>query len=113
MKRLQVGVIRWHSVGSTIARALGVEPAPDCRIGHGRITLTFRRLGASGWSQEQQMEFALEAAAIAREVIARDPRRGVSRRATRAIVVTFEDTRLVRGCEVNGRWECVVPGDIG
>ena len=112
MKRIQVGVVRWHSVATAIAHALGVHPAPDCRIGHGRITLTFRRLGASQWSQEQQMEFALKVATIARNVIGDDPRRAVRRRATRAIVVVYEDTRLIGGCEVIGKWECVIPSGV-
>jgi hypothetical protein len=107
--RLQIGVIRFQSVASAIGQALGIEPAPDCKIGQGRITLTFRRIGASRWSEDEQIEFALEAAAIARDVIASDHRRAVRRRANRAIVVVYEDTTLVRGCEVVARWECVVP----
>jgi hypothetical protein len=89
--------------------ALGVEPVPVCRIGHGRITLTFRRAGASRWSEEQQIEHAIRVAAVARNVLANNPRRAVRRRATRAIVVVYEDLTLVRGCEVLARWECVVP----
>jgi hypothetical protein len=42
-------------------------------------------------------------------VLANDKRRAVRRRADRAIVVVYEDMTLVRGCEVVGRWECVVP----
>jgi hypothetical protein len=109
MSRLQVGVVRFRSVAAAIAQALDVYPAPDCRIGHGRITLTFRRLGASHWSEQQQIEFAFQAIAIARSVLANDKRRAVRRRADRAIVVVYEDMTLVRGCEVVGRWECVVP----
>jgi len=109
MPRLQAGVVRYRSLALAISQALGIEPAPDCRIGGGRITVTFRRLGASRWPEEEQIEFALETATIARTVIANDHRRGVSRRAKRAIVVVYEDTTLVRGCEVVGRWEFVVP----
>ena len=109
MSRLQFGVIRYGAVAAAIARALGVEPAPDCRIGHGRITLTFRRLGASRWSENQQIEHALRAAATARTVLGDDPRRAVRERARRAIVVVYEDATLVRGCAVVARWECVVP----
>lgn len=109
MSRLQAGVVRYRSVASAIGQALGIEPAPDCKIGQGRITLTFRRIGASRWPEEEQIEFALEAAAIARDAIASDYRRAVRRRASRAIVVIYEDTTLVRGCEVVARWECVVP----
>jgi hypothetical protein len=42
-------------------------------------------------------------------VLADDPRRAVRKRINRAIVVVFEDTTLVHGCEVVARWECVVP----
>ena len=101
---------RYGSVATAIARALGVEPAPDCRIGQHRITLTFRRLGAWRWSGEQQVEHALSAAAVAREVLADDPRNAVRKRVNRAIVVIYEDTTLIRGCEVVSRWQCVVPG---
>jgi hypothetical protein len=71
--------------------------------------MTFRRLGASGWSKDQQIEYAIRAAAVARAVLADDHRRAVRRRVTRAIVVVYEDATLVQGCEVLARWECVVP----
>ena len=109
MSRLRVGVVRYASVATAIGRALGVEPAPECQIGQGRITLTFRRLGASRWSENQQLEHALRTAAMARTVLAADPRRAVRERSTRAIVVVHEDATLVRGCAVLARWECVVP----
>ena len=109
MSSLRVGVTRYGSVVTAIAEALGVDPAPDCRIGQHRITLTFRRLGAWRWSGEQQIEYALRAAAVVRAVLANDHRRGVRKRVNRAIVVIYEDTSLVRGCEVVSRWECVVP----
>lgn len=110
MRRLQAGVVRYRSLASAISQALSIEPAPDCRIGQGRLTVTFRRIGGSRWSEEEQIEFALEVATIARTVIAGDHRRAVRRRASRAVVIVFEDTTLVRGCEVVARWECVVPG---
>jgi hypothetical protein len=109
MSRLQIGVVRYASVATAIGRALGVEPAPYCQIGQGRITLTFRHLGASRWSENQQIEHALRAAATARAVLADDSRRAMRERATRAIVVVYEDATLVRGCAVVARWECVVP----
>ncbi|HET7186602.1 MAG TPA: hypothetical protein VFI52_00545 [Gemmatimonadaceae bacterium] len=109
MSRLKVGVVRYSSIATSIAHALGIEPAPDCRIGHGRITLTFRRIGASRWPEEQQVEHALRAAEVARAVLASDSRRAVRERTTRAIVVVYEDATLVRGCAVVARWECVVP----
>ena len=109
MGRLRAGIVRYRSLATAISQALGIEPAPDCGIGKGRITITFRRIGASRWAEEEQIEFALEVAKIARAVIAGDDRHGVRRRASRAIVVTYEDTTLVRGCEAVARWECVVP----
>ena len=110
MSRLRIGVVRYASVGEAIGRALGTGgPAPDCRIGHGRITLTFRRVGATRWPEARQVEHALHVAATARAVLADDARRAVRERAARAIVVVYEDAALVRGCTVTARWECVVP----
>jgi hypothetical protein len=112
MNRLQ-GFVRYASAAAGIGQALGVDPAPDCGLLHGRIMLAFRRLGASRWSEEQRIDYALRAVAIARTVLANDARRGVRKRATRAIVVVYEDITLVRGCEVVARWECVVPTGVG
>jgi hypothetical protein len=112
MSRLQVGVVRFASVATAIGRALGVKPAPYCQIGHGRITVTFRRLGASRWSENRQVEHALRAAATTRAVLAGDSRRSVRERATRAIVIVYEDATLIRGCAVLARWECVVPAPV-
>lgn len=109
MRKLKAGVVRYASIATEIASALGIEPAPDCRIGQGRITITFRRLGASHWSEPEQIEHALRVAAVARTVLANDSRRAVRDRVTRAIVVVYEDAALVRGCDVVARWECVVP----
>jgi hypothetical protein len=108
MSRLQVGIVRYASVGTKIAAALGVEP-PDCRIGQARVTLTFRRLGASRWPEGRQIDHALRAVEAARTVLASDARRPVRDRAARAIEVVYEDASLVRGCAVVARWECVVP----
>ena len=113
MNGLRVGVVRYASVGTAIGRALGAEPAPDCRIGQGRITLTFRRLGATRWPESRQVEHALRVAAVARAVLADDSRRAVRQRASRAIVVVYEDASLARGCAVVARWECVVPAPSG
>ena len=103
-------VFTFRSVGDAIARALGVDPAPDCRVLHGRTILTFRRLGAARWPEAQQMEFALRAAAVARTVMADDSRRQIRKGATRAIVVALKDAAVVRDCEVTARSECTVPG---
>jgi len=109
MSRLQIGIVRYLSVAKTIGKALGIEPPPYIRIGHGRITIVFRSLGASRWPENQQVELALRAAETARGVLAKGSQRGVRRRTARAIVVVYEDSSLVHGCAVVGRWECVVP----
>ena len=108
MSRLQVGVVRHASVASAIVRAIGVEPAPECRIGQWRITLTFRGLGASRWPEERQIEHALSSARATRIVLAQHRKRAIRERAERAIEVVYEDAKLVRGCAVVSRWECVV-----
>ena len=106
---LHFEVLSFRSVGDAIARALHVDPPPECRIVNGRTVITFRRLGAARWPETQQMEFALRAAAVARTVLAGDDRRQLRRGATRAIVVAFKDAAVVQGCEVTARWECTVP----
>lgn len=111
MSRLKIGVIRYGSAANAIARALGTHSPPVCRIGLGRITLTFRNTGASRWPEGRQLEYAIEAARIARDVLASDRRRGVRQRVGRAIVVRYEDVGIGRGCSVAARWECVVPAE--
>ena len=109
MSRLRVGIVRYSSLATAIERALGADRPPECRIGQGRITITFKRLGATRWDESRQIDYALLAATVAREVIAEDKRRAVRQRVTRAIEVVYEDTTLLRGCAVVARWECVVP----
>jgi hypothetical protein len=77
---------------------------------NGRVTLTFRRLGAARWGEAEQMALALRAADAARPVLAGHSRWQLRRGTTRAIVVVFEDAAVVEGCAVTARWECVVPG---
>ena len=109
MSPLRVGVIRYASVANRIGQALGVDPPPDCHIGRGRITITFRGTGAARLPETQQIDYALRVASVARKELAADTRRVIRRRAVdRAIVVVFEDPTLVRGCSVVARWECVV-----
>ena len=109
MARLQAGVIRYASVAREIGRALGVTPEPEIRIGQWRLTITFRRLGASRWPEAQQMDFAFRAAELARATLAAHKRSAVRGRAARAIVVAYEDAANVRGCAVTARWECAIP----
>lgn len=110
MNPLDFEVFNFRSVGDAIARAMRVDPSPDCRVVNGRTVITFRRLGAARWPETQQMEFALRAAAVARAVLADDQRRKLRKGATRAIVIAFKDAAVVQGCEVTMRWECTVPG---
>ena len=109
MSYLRGGVVRFASVTDAIRRELAFDFEPDCRIGHGRIYLTFRNMGGSRWPVEQQTDHALRVAAVARSVLASDHRGGVRRLARRAIVAVYEDVFLVRGCEATARWECVIP----
>jgi hypothetical protein len=106
---LRVGIIRYAAVAEAIAGELAVGAMPDCRIGQGRVYITFRSMGASRWPEARQVDHALRAAAIARAVFAADCRTAVRRRLRRAIVVVYEDATLVRGCSVTTRWECVIP----
>ena len=109
MPRLRVGLVRYGTIARSIADAFGTNPAPECKIGRGRITLTFRQTGASRWSEQQRIEYALHVAETARSLLGGDLRKRVRRRANRAIVVVFEDAVLDRGCDVQLWWQCVVP----
>ena len=103
-------VFTFRSVGDAIARALRVDPSPDCRVLHGRTILTFRRLGAARWPEAQQMDLVRRAVAVTRAVLADDERRQLRQSAPKAIVVAFEDSALVDRWPVTTRWECTVPG---
>lgn len=109
MKPSPFEVFTFRSVGEAVARVLNVESVPECRIAHGRVTLTFRRLGAARWPEAQQMDLALRAVEAARVVLAGDSRWQLRRGATRAIVIVYEDSTIVQGCAVSSRWECAVP----
>ena len=104
--------MRLASVAGEIARGIGAQHEPDCDIGHGRITITFRRIGATRWDEAQQSEYALRAASVARMVLSSNSKKAVRERAGRAIVIVFEDATIVRGCAVVARWECVIPAAI-
>ena len=109
MSRLRIGIVRYASVANNIAAALAVDRAPEVLIG-ARTKIIFRSLGAARWSEEQQISYALQVAAVARRAIAADSRRSVYKRAENsAMVVIFEDATLKRGCSIVSRWECVVP----
>ena len=80
-------------------------------VTHGRFTITFRRLGATRWTEPQQLEYAFRAVDAARAAFAEDSRRNVKRGARWATVVAFEDSTTVNGCAIVARWECVVPAE--
>lgn len=109
MSPVQIGFVRYASVAAAIGRALGIAPPPDVRLGQGRLTITFRRSGASRWPQDEQVDFALRVSAIARRVLSDDRRGQIRARARRAIVVAYEDAANAAGCAVTSRWECVIP----
>ncbi len=110
---VQFGIVRFASVANAIVRELRLDRPPACRIGHGRIVLTFRGIGASRWPESQQIAHAHRVAAIAREVLAMDSRSTIRRRAARAIVIVYEDATAMLGSAVSSRWECVVPAPRG
>jgi len=113
MRHLRVGIVRYLSVANRIAAALAIDRAPEVIIGP-RTRIIFRSLGATRWSEQQQVDYALEVADVARRAIAADSRRAVRKRAdSSAIVVMFEDATLKRGCSIVARWECVVPAPAG
>jgi hypothetical protein len=102
-------VIRFPSAAREVARLLAVDPPPECRIEHGRITVVFRRLSATRWPEAQQFEYAMGAVNVVRQVFSSDDRRQLRKAASRAMRVVFEDASVVGGCAVVARWECVVP----
>src|SRR5687767_11315128 len=62
--------LRLRKAGKTIAEELGVDPPPLIRIARGRLTIRFRQLGASRWSETDRMEHAFEIAATVRAILA-------------------------------------------
>jgi hypothetical protein len=100
---------RFKEAAKEIAGELGVNPPPDVRIGRGRITVKFKQLGASGWSEARRIDHAFQVAAVIRELLGATTKRSLRRRASRAVVVTYEDATLAHGCDIDSRWICVVP----
>ena len=92
-----------------IANELDVNPAPDIRIGQGRIAIKFRQLGASSWSETRRVEHAVHVAHVVRSLLADSDRWALRRRAGRAVVVSYEDAMYAAGCDIDARWVCVVP----
>jgi len=109
MSRLRVGVVRFASVSDAIEERLALGARPRVIIGHGRILIAVRNIGATRWEPATQMTRAQEMAAIARAVLAQDARASVRRRAENAFVVRFEDIVAAQGCDVRATWECVIP----
>ena len=92
-----------------LALALGLSNIPVCRIGRGRVTVTFRQQGASRWTEEQKIDYAAQVADAARDVLESSSKRTIRRRAKRAVVVVYEDAMLVHGYDSTARWEIVIP----
>jgi hypothetical protein len=103
-------VVRHATVANAIEHALDPDGAAECRIGQWRTTITFRGKGASRWPEHQQIDRALRAAAIAREMMSSHRSRAVRDYVARAMEIVYEDAAVVEGCAVTLRWECVVPG---
>lgn len=103
-------VFTFRSAGTEVGRLLGIDTPPECKRDHGRVYFTFRRLGATRWSESDQMAFAQRTVEVARGVLAAHSRRELRAGARRAIVVVYEDASVVQGCAVTARWECTVPG---
>lgn len=109
MRLLGIGRARRAAVATEIGYSLGVRTMPDIKIGRGRVTITLRQIGASRWTEAEKMEHAMRVAETARSVLSENSRRGVRRRAKRAVVVVYEDAMLVNGCDTSARWECIIP----
>lgn len=113
MSRLRAGVVRFASVADAIEARLGIAARPRVTIGHGRILIAVRNIGATRWELATQMTRAHEMAAVARAVLAEDARASVRRRTVNAVVVRFEDIAAAQGCDVRATWECVIPTPPG
>ena len=109
MAKLRLGIVRYASVANAIAQQLQLTTVPQCTIGAGRISITFRNIGASGWADEARLQHAVGAAAIARSHLSTDSRADVRARSTRAIVVAYDEATTVAGIAVTHRSEYVVP----
>lgn len=106
---MPLGFGRRAAVATEIGYALGLRSMPDIKIGRGRVTITMRQTGASRWTEAEKMDHAMSVAEVARSILSGNSRRGVRRRAKRAIVVVYEDSMLVNGCDTSARWQCIIP----
>lgn len=113
MPRLRFAVTRYASVLAAIERQLAPDGRLTCRLGVARVYLVLHGAGATRWEPADQLARALEMAAVARAMLAADPRGPVRAHARHAVVVRYEDATVARGCEVRLQWECVVPTPAG
>ncbi|HEX6575386.1 MAG TPA: hypothetical protein VF042_10500 [Gemmatimonadaceae bacterium] len=109
MPRLRVGIVRYGPIQKEISRVIGTRPPVICRVARGRITLIFKQVGATTWSDSEKFNQAFRAAELARAVLDADTRRLVRRKSKRAVVVIYEDRMMTHGCDVTARWQCIVP----
>ena len=106
---VRLTLTRYPDVLERIERQLAPGGHLTCRLGAGRVYLTLRGVGATRWDYAEQMRRALEMAALARAILAGDPREPVRVHSHHAITVKYEDVGVAEGCEVRATWECVVP----
>jgi hypothetical protein len=108
MKRPKID-FRYRKAAKAIAERFDTNPPPECRIGRGRITLRFRQTGDASWPEPERIDYAFRVASFVRGILAEDTRRALRRRASRAVVVIYEDMMIASGCDIDIRWACVVP----
>lgn len=108
MKRPRIDLLH-RKAARELADQFGTSPPPECRIGRGRITLKFRQTGAATWPETERMNHAFGVASRVRELLALSQRRALRRRASRAVVVIYQDFIIANGCDIDIRWACVVP----
>jgi hypothetical protein len=113
MARFRLRPTRYPDVLEAIERQLAADGRLTCSLGAGRVYLTVRGAGATGWGAAAQLATALEMAAAARSVLAADPRAPVRAHARHAVVVRYEDAGLAAGCDVRAQWECIIPTPAG
>ena len=109
MARFRLRATRYPEVLEAIERRLASDGSLTCSLGAGRVHLVLRGAWATRWEADAQLARALEMAAVARAMLAADPRAPVRVHARHAVVVRYEDVAVVAGYEVRAGWECVIP----
>jgi hypothetical protein len=110
---LSLGFASLGQLADALAARAGLAGGVRCQIVNGRVRIVFRNAGLTDIPPERRMAIALDVAALARERLAAGYARSFMRFAGRAVVVVYEDVRLVSGCNVSAEWTCVVPSGVG